>query len=131
VIEPWLRELGYAPFILLTAIGVYMMLSHRNFLRALVGLQVLQAGVILFFILMAVKEGGDIPILREAHGDAGKKGHGYVAPEGGIENPIPQALMLTAIVVGVATQGVGLAILRRIRSETGSIEDPQSRGDAG
>lgn len=126
--EPWFSQLGYAPFIVLTAIGVYMMLSHRNFLRALVGLQVLQAGVILFFILMAVKEGGDIPILREAHGDQGEA-HKYVVAEGGMENPIPQALMLTAIVVGVATQGVGLAILRRIRRETGSIEDMQARGE--
>ena len=129
MIEPWFSELGYAPFILLTAIGVYMILSLRNFIRALVGLQVLQAGVILFFILMAVKEGADVPILRHAHGETGHA-HKYVAAEGGIENPIPQALMLTAIVVGVATQGVGLAILRRIRQETGSIEDPQSRGDA-
>jgi len=178
--EPWFSQLGYLPFVLLSAVGVYLMLSHRNFLRALVGLQVLQTGVILFFVLMAVREGATIPILpkaekqpahakqqnasprdadrhaatgpgvhdsadvdaADAHGgqahdaDHADDMHDDVAHhseyqlDAPIENPIPQALMLTAIVVGVATQGVGLAILRQIRNETGSIEDPQ-QVDAG
>jgi len=145
-----LNQLGYLPFVLLTVVGVYLMLSHRNFLRALVGLQVLQTGVILFFVLMAVREGATVPILPEAPKSAERHAAGdhaeAEAPTRGeavvddheeshvkydvdapIENPIPQALMLTAIVVGVATQGVGLAILREIRRETGSIEDPKQR----
>lgn len=167
--EPWFSQLGYLPFVLLSAVGVYLMLSHRNFLRALVGLQVLQTGVILFFVLMAVREGATIPILPEAekapahaapheaalvheddqqHGEQanGREGdrsaevadkadgpgdvdHAKYDLDAPIENPIPQALMLTAIVVGVATQGVGLAILRQIRNETGSIEDPLQQPD--
>lgn len=151
-----LNQLGYLPFVLLTVVGVYLMLSHRNFLRALVGLQVLQTGVILFFVLMAVREGATVPILPEAprsaerhaagdhaetepHAEAEapsrgeavvddhEKSHVKYDVDAPIENPIPQALMLTAIVVGVATQGVGLAILREIRRETGSIEDPKQR----
>lgn len=163
---------AYVPFVVLSGLGVYLMLSHRNFLNALVGLQVFQTGIILFFIILAVKPGGTIPIQpkldhgdpkgaehaavepREqtstAHGPAERPGqddadHGPGHDDGHagndpdkahgkshydahavMHNPLPHALMLTAIVVGVATQGVGLAILRRLRSERGTIEDERA-----
>jgi len=170
---------AYLPFVALTAIGIYLMLAHRNFIKALVGLQVFQTAIILFFIVLAVRTDGTIPIMNELHGDehhaataSASEGEGRgegltvtTAPEGSdhggdhhsnapspnpslegrgaevahdaktghhydshtvMHNPLPHALMLTAIVVGVATQGVGLAILRRIKDETGSIEDTES-----
>lgn len=151
-----LDRAAYLPFIVLTAIGLYLMLAHRNFIKALVGLQVFQTAIILFFIVMAVRDGGTIPIMNElkhgAHavytgdadshhvndhhdaepspspalegrGDKAKPSHYDEATV--MHNPLPHALMLTAIVVGVATQGVGLAILRRLKDETGTIEDTE------
>jgi len=151
-----LDRAAYLPFIVLTAIGLYLMLAHRNFIKALVGLQVFQTAIILFFIVLAVRDGGTIPIMNElkhgAHAEAAHAAGSHdehdragarPAPNPALEgkgekakathydaatvmhNPLPHALMLTAIVVGVATQGVGLAILRRLKDETGTIEDTE------
>lgn len=145
-----LERAAYLPFVALTAIGLYLMLSHRNFIKALVGLSVFQTAIIMFFIVLAVRADGTIPILNEAthheeaaqHDAAGaetdhpedkdktvdaKPSHYDEATV--MHNPLPHALMLTAIVVGVATQGVGLAILRRLKDETDSIEDTESEVD--
>ncbi len=117
----------YAPFVVLAVLGTYLMLSHRNFVKAIVGLQLFQTAIILFFILLAVRTDATIPIQPEAHAEAGHTeaahgGHHYDG-HAAMYNPLTHALMLTAIVVGVATQGVALAILRRIRRETGTVED--------
>ena len=143
-------QVAFLPFIVLTAIGVYLMLSHRNFLKALVGLSIFQTAIILFFTVLAVRAGGTIPILNEKPGgpDAGHAApadhaddaapaaadgaaaHGSHYDERTVmHNPLPHALMLTAIVVGVATQGVGLAVLRRIKDETGTIEDTDTESE--
>ncbi len=121
---PWLWRSAFLPFVVLTAMGIYLMLSHRNFLKALVGLQIFQTGIILFFIVLAVRADGTIPIQPEVEhpGEAAKAKAHYDA-EAVMHNPLPHALMLTAIVVGVATQGVGLAILKRVKRESGGIED--------
>jgi len=170
-----LERAAYLPFVALTAIGLYLMLSHRNFIKALVGLNIFQTAIIMFFIVLAVRADGTIPILNEVkhHGDTAYAEQHIAAPptqpppkgeeldhplpreEGRGEgtfadaessaasktkkshydeatvmhNPLPHALMLTAIVVGVATQGVGLAILRRLKDETDSIEDTESEVD--
>jgi len=118
-VEELATRIVYLSFVMLAVLGTYLMLSHRNFVKAIVGLQVFQTAIILFFILMAVRTDATIPILPETHGEAGHHYDTHAA----MHNPLPHALMLTAIVVGVATQGVALAILRRIRRETGSIED--------
>ena len=107
----YLVERGpYLLFVFLMVLGTYVLLSHRNFLKAIVGLYLVQTAVILLFILLATQAGGDVPIVEEGR-------------EQPMNNPLPHALMLTAIVVGVATLGVALAILRRIHREAGTIED--------
>ncbi len=98
-------------FVLLAVLGTYLMASHRNYLKAIVGLYLLQTGVILFFVTLGFRTDGTVPILMD-----GKPLH----------NPLPHALMLTAIVVGVATLGVAMSILRRIQAEKKTIEE---RGD--
>ncbi|MFO7694073.1 MAG: cation:proton antiporter subunit C [Vicinamibacterales bacterium] len=103
----------YMLFVVLAVLGVYLMTSHRNYLKAVVGLYLFQASVILFFVAIAFRIDGSIPILVP--------GLSII-----LSNPLPHALMLTAIVVGVATLGVAVAIMRRIQEETGSIEEPRN-----
>ncbi len=103
----------YLLFVALSVLGVFLMVSHRNYLKALVGLYLFQSAVILFFIALAFRSGGSIPIIEKGSEQA-------------LHNPLPHAMMLTAIVVGVAVLGVGLSILRRVQDEVGSIEEPRS-----
>jgi multicomponent Na+:H+ antiporter subunit C len=107
----------YLLFVLLTVLGVYLMTSHRNYLKATIGLYLFQSAVILFFVALGFRADGTIPIIA-----AGE--------ERTLDNPLPHAMMLTAIVVGVATLGLALSILRRIQAETGSIEERPRPGSA-
>lgn len=105
----------YLLFVFLAVLGVYLMTSGRNYLKSVIGLYFFQSAVILFYIALSFRADGTIPILVP--------GEDLV-----LDNPLPHALMLTAIVVGVATLGLAMSILRRIQAETGSIEE---RPDAG
>lgn len=99
----------YLLFVLLAVCGVYMLMTRRNYLRMIVGLYLFQSSIILFFILIAARRDGTVPIVG--------------GENGAHANPLPHALMLTAIVVGVATLGVALAILRRMYAESGGIDE--------
>lgn len=103
----------YLLFVLLAMLGVYLMVSHRNYLKAIIGLYFFQTAVILFFIALAFRSDGSIPIIAKGE-------------EMALHNPLPHAMMLTAIVVGVATLGVAISILRRVQAERGSIEETRS-----
>jgi multicomponent Na+:H+ antiporter subunit C len=89
---------------------VYLITSHRNYLKAMIGLYLFQSSVILFFVSLGFRTDGTIPILIPGE-------------EVILDNPLPHAMMLTAIVVGVATLGLAISILRRIQAETGTIEE--------
>ena len=112
MVEYALERGPYLLFVLLVMVGVYLMMSQRNLLKAVVGLYLFQTAAILFFIALSFREGGSVPIVHEGLA---------------IHNPLPHAMMLTAIVVGVAVLGVGLSILRRVQEEVGSIEEPRSK----
>jgi multicomponent Na+:H+ antiporter subunit C len=105
----------YLLFVLLVVVSTYLLMSHRNLLKALVGLYLFQIAAILLFVALSYRDDGSVPIAV-----AGETLH----------NPLPHAMMLTAIVVGVATIGVALAILRRLQAETGSIEERGTGGAA-
>lgn len=111
----FLTHAPYLLFVALVAVGVYIIVTDHNLLKALMGLYVIQTAIILYFILVGARTGATIPI-TDAAGTP-------------MVNPLPHALMLTAIVVGVATLGVGLALLRRIHAETGSLEDSPATED--
>jgi multicomponent Na+:H+ antiporter subunit C len=110
VIDLLLERAAYLLMVLPAAAGVYLLIAHWNLLMAVVGLYLFQTSVIFFFVLMSVRDGATVPIIDDS----------IAAP---LANPLPHALMLTAIVVGVATLGMALAILRRIQEEDGNIED--------
>jgi multicomponent Na+:H+ antiporter subunit C len=99
---------------LLLLIGLYGMLMRPNLLKKLMAMNILQVAVIMFFIALADKTGGTAPI--EVHG---------LTDVAAYINPLPHALMLTAIVVGVSTTGVALALLIRIHRHYGTLEEPE------
>ena len=98
--------------LLLMLLGVYGMISCKNYMKKLICMNIMQVAVIFFYLCFAQKKGGTIPIALDTIVNASK----YV-------NPIPHGLMLTAIVVSLGTTGVGLALLTRIKEKYGSIEE--------
>ena len=98
----------------LLLIGLYGMLAKPNLVRKLMAMNILQGAVIMFFISLAAKSGATVPIAVE--GDEARVATAYV-------NPLPHALMLTAIVVSVSTTGVALALLIRIHRRYGTLNE--------
>lgn len=102
----------YWVFAVVLMIGFYAVVAKLNLIKKLLGLSLFQAAVFLFYISMGKVEGGTAPIFQE-----------------GVEqlysNPLPQVLILTAIVVGISTAALGLGIVIRIKEEYGSIEENQ------
>jgi multicomponent Na+:H+ antiporter subunit C len=104
-------------FLLLT-VGLYGMLHKRNLVKKIIGMSIFQSAIILFFIVLAYKTGGTVPDFDERFGDQNVAA--YI-------NPLPHALMLTAIVVSVATVGVALALLIRVYQGYGTLDEDTLR----
>lgn len=100
---------NYWLVIILMMIGFYTVISRGNLVKKIVGLNVFQTSVFMLYISVGVVEGGTAPILAE----------GFFS----YTNPLPSVLILTAIVVGVATTSVGLALVVRIKEAFGTIEE--------
>mgnify|MGYP006116268915 FL=1 len=94
--------------------GVYGVLASNHLLRKLMAMNIMQVGVIVFFIALAAKSGATAPVVVDV--DQSIQASGYV-------NPLPHALMLTAIVVSVSTTGVALALLIRIQRRYGTLQE--------
>ena len=105
----------YFMIAILLAVGVWGMVGKRSLVKKLIGLNVLQSAIILFYINGSIREGGTVPILF--HGE-----HGYAED---FVNPLPHVLMLTAIVVSVAVTAVALAFLTRIHREFGTVDEAE------
>ncbi len=101
----------YWVFAVLLMIGFYAVIAKPNLIKKLIGLSLFQSAVFLLYITMGKVEGGTAPILQ-----AGAENPLY-------SNPLPQVLILTAIVVGISTMALGLGIVVRIKEEYGSIEE--------
>lgn len=109
--NPVLDLFNYWVFVLLLMIGFYGVLARDNLVKKLLGLSVFQAAVFLLFISMGKVDGGTAPIVLNDNWDAV------------FSNPLPQVLILTAIVVGISTLALGLAIVVRIKEAYGRISD--------
>ncbi|MGK0266437.1 MAG: multicomponent Na+:H+ antiporter subunit C [Maricaulis sp.] len=122
-----LERFNYIPILILMMTGLYVVFATGNLIKRLVGLSLFQTSVCLFYINLAKVFGGQPPILAEYHGGE-DAGYAAAATSHAVEaaiysNPLPHVLILTAIVVGVATLSVGLALVVRIREAYGVIED--------
>lgn len=112
-INLFLAEKGiYMLTVILFFLGIYGMATCGNYMKKLICMNIMQVAVIFFFLSMGEKMGGTIPVAVDGVSDADS----YI-------NPLPHALMLTAIVVSLGTSGVGLALLMRIKEKYGSIEE--------
>ncbi len=102
---------NYAVTIFLMVAGLYIVIARGNMVKKLVGLAIFQTSVYLLFIEPAKIIGGTAPIIDATHTV--------------YSNPLPHVLILTAIVVGVATQALGLALAVRINEAYGTIEEDE------
>lgn len=100
-----IEKYNYWIYITLMMIGLYAVIAKKNLVKKIVGMNILQSAVILFFVSIGVKDGSTVPIIEHAHGAAS---HAVNASD--YINPLPHAMMLTAIVVSVATLGLALVI---------------------
>ena len=107
----WLGLYNYWVFAILLMIGFYTVIAKGNLVKKLLGLSVFQSAVFLLYISMDKVEGGTAPIIQAGVSDQI------------FSNPLPQVLILTAIVVGISTTALGLAIVVRIKETYGSIEE--------
>ena len=114
-----LDNFNYIVCVILLVLGLWAMIAKSNLIKKCIGLGIFQTAIILFYISMGAKKGATIPILEHHVGDA----HHAVINPAHYANPLTQILMLTAIVVGVATLGVALALVQRIYQQHGSIEE--------
>lgn len=104
----------YGALFAVMMIGLYIVISHGNMLKKLLGLTVFQVGIFLFFISLGKRVDGSAPIITESVET--------------YSHPLPQVLILTAIVVGVATLAVGLALVVRIYEAYGTVEEDEVIG---
>ena len=109
MVDALISHYNYWLIIILMMLGLYIVVSRGNLVKKIVGLNIFQTSVFLLYISLGKVSGGTAPILT------GK-------PEI-FSNPLPHVLILTAIVVGIATTALGLALVVRIRESYGTIEE--------
>lgn len=102
---------NYWVVIVLMMAGLYILIARRNLIKKMIGLSVFQTSIFYLYISFSKVAGGTAPILDDR----------YTL----YSNPVPHVLILTAIVVGVATTAVGLALIVRIHEAYGTIEDDE------
>ena len=109
-----LGRLNYWFFIFLMMIGLYIVIAKSNLMKKIVGLNIFQTSVFMLYISIGKVSGGTAPIFPM---------NMKVDPNVLYSNPLPHVLILTAIVVGVATTSLGLALMVRIRENYFTIEE--------
>jgi multicomponent Na+:H+ antiporter subunit C len=107
-------------YIALMMVGLYAMIGKNNLVKKVIGMNILQTAVILFFISSGAKTKATIPIIM--HGHAGES-HAVHAVD--FINPLPHVLMLTAIVVAVSTLGVALALVIKLYQQYQTLEEDE------
>lgn len=107
---------NYWVVFILMMIGFFIVIAKGNLVKKVIGLNIFQTSVFIFYISLGKVEGGTAPILTEGASL--------------YSNPLPHVLILTAIVVGIATTAVALALVVRINEEFGTIEEEEIQEQA-
>ena len=119
IFETFLTEKGiYTLTFILMGLGIFGMIICGNYMKKIMCMNIMQVSIIFFFLALGQKEQGTLPVIVEnlLGADA------YI-------NPLPHALMLTAIVVSLGTTGVALALLMKIKGIYGTIEEEEITGE--
>jgi multicomponent Na+:H+ antiporter subunit C len=116
MVDSILSQYAYWFVFVLSVVGLYGMLVKKNLVKKLIGMTIFQTSIIMFFVAAANKWHATIPVLLPP----------YEAPNPDTYiNPLPHTLMLTAIVVGVATLGVAFALLVVIYKNYNTVDEPE------
>ncbi|HHI70952.1 MAG TPA: Na+/H+ antiporter subunit C, partial [Rhodobacteraceae bacterium] len=115
-IEFILGHLNYWLFTVLMMTGLYIVVAKGNLIKKIVGLNLFQSAVFMFYISLGKVTGGTAPIFPLDM---------QIDPATVYTNPLPHVLILTAIVVGIATTSLGLALIVRIREAYDTIEEDE------
>ena len=102
---------NYWVVIALTMLGMFVVMANANLVKKVIGLNIFQTAVFILYISLSELEGGTAPILSDAFSV--------------YTNPLPHVLILTAIVVGIATTALALALTVRIHRAYGTIEEDE------
>ena len=124
IIAHIVSKYNYWIYITLMMIGLFAMIAKNNLVKKIVGMNIFQTAIILFYISIGAKKGATIPIIEHAHGGHHEAGETIVYAADYM-NPLPHVLMLTAIVVSVATLGVALALAIKIFRQYNSLEEDE------
>lgn len=109
MIEALWQNIDYMAAIVLFLIGLYAVIAKNNLIKKLMGLNIMETAIFAFIIAVGIVDGGDAPIM----------GAGAKPP---FANPLPQALILTAIVVALSTTALALSLILRIYARYGTLE---------
>ena len=115
-----MSKLNYWVYIALMMVGLYAIIAKKNLVKKIIGMNILQTAVILFFISLGAKNKATIPIIMHGH-----TAEEHVVRAADYINPLPHVLMLTAIVVAVATLGVALALVIKVFQQYQTLEEDE------
>jgi len=117
-----IAKYNYWLYVLLMMIGLYGMIAKNNLIKKVVGMNIFQTAIILFYVSIGYKTGATIPIIKSTD-----TGHGVIIRAAEYINPLTSCLMLTAIVVSVATFGYAMALAVRIYQRYQTLEEDELR----
>ena len=127
IIAAIIANYNYWIYITLMMIGLYAIIVKNNLIKKIVGMNIFQTAIILFYVSIGAKRGATIPIIEHVHGhNSGASSHAIHAAQ--YINPLPHVLMLTAIVVAVATLGVALALAIKVYNQYQTLEEDEILG---
>ncbi|MGB7345924.1 MAG: cation:proton antiporter subunit C [Pirellulaceae bacterium] len=115
-----LQRPNFVAFVILFLWGLFIMVSHPNLMKKLIGMYLVQTSIIFLLVTFSAKKDATVPILRES--DTVSSVTHEIDPAD-YANPLPHVLTLTAIVVQVATLGVSLALVTAIYRTYGSLDE--------
>lgn len=113
-----ISKYNYWGYIVLMMVGLYAMIVKKNLVKKIIGMSIFQTAIIFFYVSIGMKKNATIPIISHGH-DGGERAVQAVD----FINPLPHVLMLTAIVVSVATLGVALALAIKVYRQYNSLEE--------
>jgi len=122
LIEAALQRPNYIAFVVLFLSGFFIMVTHPNMVKKLIGMYLVQTSILLLLVTIGVKQDATIPVLQGS--DAVLSTADQMTPAD-YTNPLPHVLTLTAIVVQVATLGVSLALVTAIYRKYGSLDEDE------